>query len=90
MTAGPTFGQEDGSRQTLTEVLSVKAPNPVAHLHRVAFKNTFDFGAPDGSAYFLNIIPIIPFTVSEWDVVNRPIIPLSMSPASLQGARTSL
>jgi hypothetical protein len=85
MSAGPTFGQEDGSRQTLTEVLSVKAPNPVAHLHSVAFKNTFDFGAPDGSAYFLNIIPIIPFTVSEWDVVNRPIIPIIDVPGFTAG-----
>jgi hypothetical protein len=76
MSAGPTFGQEDGSRPTPGEALSIKAPNPVAHLHSVAFKNTFDFGAPDGSAYFLNIIPIIPFTVGGWDVVNRPIIPI--------------
>jgi len=76
MSAGPTFGQEDGSRPTPGEALSIKAPNPVAHLHSVAFKNTFDFGAPNGSAYFLNIIPIIPFTVGGWDVVNRPIIPI--------------
>jgi len=76
MTASPIFGQEDPSQSTPRGALSVKATNPVAHLHSVAFKNTFDFGAPDGSAYFLNIIPIIPFNIGGLDVVNRPIIPI--------------
>ena len=76
MSAGPTFGQEDRSRPTPMEVLSIKAPNPVAHLHSVAFRNKLDFGAPNGGAYFLNIIPVIPFNIGGWDVVNRPIIPI--------------
>ncbi len=74
--AGPIFGREKGSRPTPQEVLSVKAPNPVAYLYSVAFKNTLDFGAPNGSAYFLNIVPIIPMRLGGWDVVNRPIIPI--------------
>lgn len=76
MTASPIFGQEGGSEPTPMEVLGIKAPNPVAYLHSVALKNTLDFGAPNGSAYFLNIVPIIPYTVDGWDVVNRPIIPI--------------
>ena len=82
----PTFGQGDGSRPTPKEALSIKAPNPVAYLHSVAFKNTLDFGAPNGSAYFLNIIPIIPMTVGGWDVVNRPIIPIIDVPGFTSGS----
>ncbi len=76
ITTRPIFGQEEADKPTPKESLSIKAPNPVAYLHSVAFKNTFDFGAPNGSAYFLNIVPIIPMRLGGWDVVHRPIIPI--------------
>jgi hypothetical protein len=76
LNVGTAAANEEKKRPTPKEVLSIKAPNPVAYLHSVAFKNTFDFGAPNGSAYFLNIVPIIPMTVGGWDVVHRPIIPI--------------
>jgi len=86
MNAGPTFGQEEGGRPTPMDALSIKAPNPVAYLHSVAFRNTLDFGAPNGSAYFLNIIPVIPSTLGRWDVVSRPIIPIINVPGFTAGS----
>ena len=86
MIAAPAWGQEEASRPTARELLSLRAPNPVAYLHSVAFRNTFDFGAPNGNAYFLNIIPIIPITVGNWDVVNRPIIPIIDVPGFTVGS----
>jgi hypothetical protein len=82
----PALGQEGKSRPTPKEALSIKAPNPVAYLHSVAFKNTLDFGAPNGSAYFLNIVPIIPMRLGSWDMVNRPIIPIIDVPGFTAGS----
>jgi hypothetical protein len=67
MNAAPTFGEESVSRPTPMETLSVKAPNPVAYLHSVAFRNTLDFGAPNGSAYFLNNVKR-PAGAPEWSM----------------------
>ncbi len=84
--AAPAWGQEDNKRPTAKEMLSIRAPNPAAYLHSVAFKNTIDFGAPNDSAYFLNIIPIIPMRVGSWDVVNRTVIPLIDVPGFRSGS----
>jgi len=84
--AESTLGQDEGTRPTPAEAFSIKAPNPAANLHSVAFKNTFDFGAPNGSGYFLNIIPIIPMTIGGWDVVNRPVIPFIDVPGFRAGS----
>jgi hypothetical protein len=40
------------------------------------FKFTFDYGAPNGEASFLNIQPVVPVAVGNWNLVNRAIIPL--------------
>ena len=42
-------------------------------------KLTMDFGAPDGSAYFFNINPVIPVTVGDWNLINRALIPAVVS-----------
>jgi len=55
--------------------LRAKVQNPVASMISLPFKNTFDFGAPNGSAYFLNIQPVIPFTVGPVNFINRVIVP---------------
>lgn len=84
--AAPAWGQEDTSRPTAKQLLSIRAPNPAAYLHSVAFKNTIDFGAANGSAYFLNILPIIPARFGSWDVVNRISIPIIDVPGLRAGS----
>lgn len=65
--------------------LRAKAQNPVANLISVPLENTVDFGAPDGSAYFLNIQPVIPVTVGQWNLINRIIAPLIYAPGEIGG-----
>ena len=85
-TATPAWGQQEANRLTAQELLSIRAPNPAAYLHSVALKSTIDFGAPNGSAYFLNILPIIPMKVGNWDVVNRISIPIIDVPGLRAGS----
>jgi hypothetical protein len=67
---------EETKGPTPKESLSIKAANPVGNLISVAFKNTVDFGAPNGSAYFLNTVPVFPLTLGGSDLINRMIIPI--------------
>ena len=59
--------------------------NPISSLISLPFKFTFDYGAPNGEASFLNIQPVIPITVGDWNLVNRVIIPLIDSPGEVAG-----
>ena len=43
--------------------LRAAVQNPVGALISLPFKFTFDYGASNGEASFLNIQPVIPFTV---------------------------
>ncbi len=51
--------------------------NPISSLISVPLKFSFDYGADNGEATILNINPVIPVTVGEWNLVNRALIPLA-------------
>ena len=57
--------------------LRAAVQNPISSLISLPFKFTFDYGADDGEASFLNIQPVVPFTVGDWNLVSRAIIPLA-------------
>jgi hypothetical protein len=78
MTAGRTEAQDgvEPGNAPKTFDLGAEAANPFGFLPSLALRNSADFGAPNGSAYFLNIQPLFPFQLGSWDVVNRPIIPV--------------
>ena len=59
--------------------------NPISSLVSLPFKFTFDFGATNGDATILNIQPVIPVTVGDWNLVNRVIIPVIDSPGPVAG-----
>jgi len=59
--------------------------NPISSLISLPFKFTFDYGAPNGEASFLNIQPVVPVTVGNWNLVNRAIIPIIDSPGEIAG-----
>jgi len=65
--------------------LQAAVQNPVGALISVPFQFRFDYGAPNGEASFLNIMPVIPVTVGDWNLINRVIIPLIDSPGSVAG-----
>jgi hypothetical protein len=54
-------------------------------LYSLPFKFQFDYGAENGEASFLNIQPVLPVTVGEWNLVNRIIAPLIDTPGQVTG-----
>jgi len=80
LTATGVSAQEQGGGD-----LRAKVQNPVGSLISVPFKNTFDFGAPNGTAYSMNLQPVIPVTVGDWNLINRAIIPVIRVPGPVGG-----
>lgn len=65
--------------------LRAATQNPISSLVSLPFKFTFDNGAPNGDANFLNIQPVYPVTVGDWNFVNRLIVPLTQAPGGIPG-----
>jgi hypothetical protein len=65
--------------------LRAAVQNPVGAMYSLPLKFTFDFGAPNGEASFLNIQPVIPITVGDWNYINRIIAPLIDTPGQVTG-----
>jgi hypothetical protein len=65
--------------------LAAKTQNPVGAMYSLPFKFTFDYGAANGEATFLNIQPVIPVTVGDWNLINRVIMPLIDTPGLVTG-----
>lgn len=62
--------------------LAKAAQNPVAAMISLPFQNNtlFGVGPDDDTANVLNIQPVIPFTVGDWNIINRTIAPLIYLP----------
>jgi len=54
-------------------------------MYSLPIKFTADFGAPNGSAQFLNIQPVIPVTIGDWNFINRIILPLINTNGQIEG-----
>jgi len=65
--------------------LRAAVQNPVGAMYSLPLKFTFDYGAPNGEASFLNIQPVIPITVGDWNYINRIIAPLIDTPGQVTG-----
>ena len=61
--------------------------NPISSLISLPFKFSFDYGADNGEASFLNIQPVVPVTVGDWNLVNRVIMPLIDTPGQVTPPR---
>ena len=59
--------------------------NPISSLISLPFKLNVDTGADDGDAQVLNIQPVIPVTVGDWNLVNRAIIPIANVDGAIPG-----
>jgi hypothetical protein len=61
------------------------AQNPLSAMSSLPFKLTFDTGASNGDAAILNIQPVMPVNIGEWNIVNRAIIPIADVDGAIQG-----
>jgi len=65
--------------------LRAATQNPISSMYSLPFKFTFDNGADNGDANFLNIQPVLPATVGDWNLVSRFIIPIANAPGGVPG-----
>jgi hypothetical protein len=83
--AGPAFGQEDtpsGGAGGHAD-LAAAAQNPIAAMVSLPFQNNtfFRTGPDNDTANVLNIQPVVPFNLGEWNVITRTIIPVVYLPS---------
>ena len=74
--------------QQSTQDLAAAAQNPVAAMYSLPFQNNIygDAGPNHAStANVLNIQPVIPFTVGDWNIISRTIAPLIYLPSLTTG-----
>jgi hypothetical protein len=83
--SGQETTEQSGGKAQGSGDLRAAVQNPVGAMYSLPFKFTFDYGAPNGEASFLNIQPVIPITVGDWNLINRIIAPLIDSPGEVAG-----
>ncbi len=65
--------------------LRAAVQNPIGSLISLPVETTFDFGAPDGGATFINLQPVVPIDLGTVNLVTRTIIPIIDAPGSIGG-----
>jgi len=88
LAAGWIVGAGDGRAQDgPKQDLAVAAQNPVANMISLPFQNNTLFGVEpnDDTANVLNIQPVIPIGVGDWNLINRTIAPLIYLPDVTSG-----
>jgi hypothetical protein len=82
----PSVGTSNGEAAADADALARKLANPVGSVYSVPVETTFDYGADNGDATFINIQPVIPVTLSEdWNLINRTVVPLIDAPGTPVG-----
>ena len=74
--------------QQSTEDLAAAAQNPVAAMYSLPFQNNIYGGggsSHNATANVLNIQPVLPFTVGDWNIISRTIAPLVYLPSLTTG-----
>jgi hypothetical protein len=67
--------------------LARASQNPVADLISLPIKNRFEFdrGDEDAFAYTIELQPVLPVKLGEWNLINRFIIPLTYQEPAFEG-----
>lgn len=76
-----------GAQQQAAEDLAAAAQNPVANMISLPLQNNtlFGIGPEDDTANVLNVQPVIPVNIGDWNLINRTIAPLIYLPDLTQG-----
>lgn len=75
----------EGSAEDTGGDLRSAVQNPISSLISLPFKFSYDSGASNGDGYTLNIQPVVPLSVGEWNIVNRLIAPLGHVDGPING-----
>jgi len=59
--------------------------NPISSLISLPLKLSVDSGAANGDAFILNVNPVVPVTVGDWNLVNRALIPIANVDGAIPG-----
>lgn len=59
--------------------------NPISSLISLPFKFTYDQGAQNGDGYYVNIQPVVPVSIGDWNIVNRLIAPIGHVDGPISG-----
>lgn len=81
---GSAFGQEEQPAGGGDQAdLAAAAQNPIAAMISLPFQNNtfFRTGPDNDTANVLNIQPVIPFNLGDWNVITRTIIPVIYLPS---------
>ena len=65
--------------------LAAKMQNPIGAIYSLPVEITTDFGADNGDATFVQVQPVYPISLGDWNVVNRTIIPFIDAPGGRPG-----
>jgi hypothetical protein len=63
------------------ENLAKQSQNPLGTIISAPFENNFNFGIgpSDATAYVLNMKPVYPVNLGDWNLINRFILPVIYS-----------
>ena len=79
------FSEDKAKESSGGDDLAAKTQNPVGAMYSLPFKFSFDYGADNGEATFLNVQPVLPVTVGDWNLINRVIMPLIYTDGMISG-----
>lgn len=82
LSTGNLMSQDDASTSEDAAALAKQAANPIANMISVPMQYNLNFnvGKYNRTAHVFNIMPVLPFKMFNWNVINRIIIPIVNSP----------